>query len=102
MTQSLRGKPAIMYRGTRYLMMSDNSKRTLWRCSYMATKSLKCPARITEYKGAPTSRFVYNKGRHEHAELKRGKYVVKTDTMPMVHNMYGYTIEESVDYESWP
>lgn len=42
----------------------------------MATKSLKCPARITEYKENPRRYFV-NKADHIHAELKRGKYFVK-------------------------
>lgn len=44
----------------------------------MATKSLKCPARITQFKENPP-RFVINKGEHIHAELKRGKYFVKPD-----------------------
>lgn len=56
----------------------------------MATKSLKCPARITEYKENP-SRFVINKGVHMHAELKRGKYFVKPD----VYTDYTM-VEESV------
>lgn len=44
----------------------------------MATKSLKCPARITEYKEDPR-RYIVNKADHIHAELKRGKYFVKPD-----------------------
>lgn len=77
-TQSLRGRPAIMANGIRYLLMSENSKRILWRCSFMATKSLKCPARIIMYKENPP-RFIINKGDHIHAELKRGKYFAKPD-----------------------
>lgn len=105
-TQSLRGKPAMMANGIRYLMMSDNAKRTLWRCSYMATKSLKCPARITEIKCHPKNKYVINKGEHIHAELKRGKYLVKSDSNPVnVYECYTpMTIEESIvgsDYENW-
>lgn len=44
----------------------------------MATKSLKCPARILMYKENPP-RFVVNKGHHVHAALKRGKYFAKPD-----------------------
>lgn len=63
----------------------------------MKNKTLKCPARITEYKDGMTSRYVVNKGDHEHAELKRGKYFVKSD-------MYDYSIvEESiVGYDYMP
>lgn len=39
----------------------------------MATKKIKCPARITMLKGTPP-RFIVNKGEHVHAELKRNKY----------------------------
>lgn len=56
----------------------------------MATKSLKCPARITMYKENPP-RYVVNKGEHMHAELKRGKYFVKPD----VYTEYSL-VEESV------
>lgn len=94
-TQSLRGKPAIVVNGIRYLQMSDNSKRTLWRCSYMKSKTLKCPARITEYKDGLTSRYVVNKGDHEHAELKRGKYFVKSD----MFTDYSIVEESIVGYE---
>lgn len=76
--------------GIRYLLMSDNNKRILWRCSYMATKSLKCPARITEYKENPR-RYVINKGEHMHAKLKRGKYFIKPD----IYQDYAM-VEESV------
>lgn len=89
-TQSLRGRPAILANGVRYLMMSENSKRILWRCSFMATKSLKCPARIIMYKETPP-RFVVNKGHHVHAELKRGKYFIK----PEIFTEYSM-VEESV------
>lgn len=75
---SLRGRPAIVANGIRYLHMSENNKRILWRCSFMATKTLKCPARITQYKEMPP-RYVVNKGEHHHAELKRGKYFIKPD-----------------------
>lgn len=44
----------------------------------MATKSLKCPARIIQFKENPP-RFVVNKGEHVHAELKRGKYLAKPE-----------------------
>lgn len=77
-TTSLRGRPAIVANGIRYLLMSENSKKILWRCSFMATKSLKCPARITMMKGEPPL-FVYNKRDHFHAELKRSKYFCKNE-----------------------
>lgn len=91
-THSLRGRPAMVANGIRYLLMSNNNKRILWRCSYMATKSLKCPARITEYKETNDSpkRYVINKSEHIHAELKRGKYFVKPDVYT------DYTMEEMV------
>lgn len=41
----------------------------------MATKSLKCPARIIMYKDNPP-RFVSKNQDHKHAELKRSKYSV--------------------------
>jgi len=72
-TQSLRGRPAIMANGIRFLIMSENKKKILWRCSSMATKKLKCPARITMLKENPP-KFIINKAEHVHAELKRNKY----------------------------
>lgn len=58
----------------------------------MASKTLKCPARITEYKDQPhETRYVYNKTEHVHAELKRGKYFVKSD----IYTDYSL-VEESV------
>lgn len=72
-TQSLRGRPAIMANGIRFLIMSENKKKILWRCSSMATKKLKCPARITMLKETPP-KFIINKADHMHAELKRNKY----------------------------
>ncbi|XP_017023354.1 modifier of mdg4-like isoform X8 [Drosophila kikkawai] len=72
-TQSLRGRPAIMANGIRFLIMSENKKKILWRCSSMATKKLKCPARITMLKETPP-KFIINKAEHMHAELKRNKY----------------------------
>ncbi|XP_017846803.1 modifier of mdg4 isoform X5 [Drosophila busckii] len=72
-TQSLRGRPAIMANGIRFLIMSENKKKILWRCSSMATKKLKCPARITMLKEDPP-KFIINKAEHLHAELKRNKY----------------------------
>lgn len=39
----------------------------------MATKTLKCPARITMLKTNPI-KFIVSKGEHVHAMLKRGKY----------------------------
>ncbi|XP_039947819.1 modifier of mdg4-like isoform X2 [Bactrocera neohumeralis] len=72
-TQSLRGRPAIMANGVRFLIMSENKKKILWRCSSMATKKIKCPARITMIKGSPP-KFIINKAEHIHAELKRNKY----------------------------
>ncbi|XP_067618564.1 uncharacterized protein [Eurosta solidaginis] len=72
-TQSLRGRPAIMANGVRFLVMSENKKKILWRCSSMATKKIKCPARITMLKGTPP-KFIINKAEHVHAELKRNKY----------------------------
>lgn len=72
-TQSLRGRPAIMANGVRFLIMSENKKKILWRCSSMATKKIKCPARITMLKESPP-KFIINKAEHIHAELKRNKY----------------------------
>ncbi len=72
-TTSLRGRPAILANGIRYLLMSESAKKILWRCSFMATKSLKCPARITMLKEEPP-KFIINKRNHVHAELKRAKY----------------------------
>ncbi|XP_003736335.2 modifier of mdg4-like isoform X10 [Drosophila pseudoobscura] len=72
-TQSLRGRPAIMANGIRFLIMSENKKKILWRCSSMATKKLKCPARITMLKESPP-KFIIAKAEHMHAELKRNKY----------------------------
>uniref|UniRef100_A0A1I8MG15 BTB domain-containing protein n=1 Tax=Musca domestica TaxID=7370 RepID=A0A1I8MG15_MUSDO len=72
-TQSLRGRPAIMANGVRFLIMSENKKKILWRCSSMATKKIKCPARITMLKESPP-KFIINKAEHVHAELKRNKY----------------------------
>uniref|UniRef100_A0A1A9ZT85 FLYWCH-type domain-containing protein n=1 Tax=Glossina pallidipes TaxID=7398 RepID=A0A1A9ZT85_GLOPL len=72
-TQSLRGRPAIMANGVRFLIMSENKKKILWRCSSMATKKIKCPARITMLKETPP-KFIINKAQHVHAELKRNKY----------------------------
>uniref|UniRef100_A0A1B0F983 FLYWCH-type domain-containing protein n=1 Tax=Glossina morsitans morsitans TaxID=37546 RepID=A0A1B0F983_GLOMM len=39
----------------------------------MATKKIKCPARITMLKETPP-KFIINKAQHVHAELKRNKY----------------------------
>ncbi|XP_034137630.1 modifier of mdg4-like isoform X8 [Drosophila guanche] len=72
-TKSLRGRPAIMANGIRFLIMSENKKKILWRCSSMATKKLKCPARITMLKESPP-KFIIAKAEHMHAELKRNKY----------------------------
>ncbi|EDV94588.1 GH18850 [Drosophila grimshawi] len=62
-----------MANGIRFLIMSENKKKILWRCSSMATKKLKCPARITMLKENPP-KFIINKAEHMHAELKRNKY----------------------------
>lgn len=72
-TQSLRGRPAIVANGIRFLIMSETKNKILWRCSAMATKKIKCPARITMLKESPP-RFIVNKAEHIHAELKRSKY----------------------------
>lgn len=77
-TTSLRGRPAILANGIRYLLMSESTKKILWRCSFMATKSLKCPARITMLKEEPP-KFIINKRNHVHAELKRAKYFCEID-----------------------
>lgn len=42
-----------------------------------------------------TSRYVVNKGEHEHAELKRGKYFVKSD----IFTDYSIVEESIVGYE---
>lgn len=94
-TQSLRGRPAIMANGVRFLIMSENNKKILWRCSSMATKKIKCPARITMLKETPP-KFIINKAEHVHAELKRNKYGSSKHQ--------GYTVaakikSESVEYD---
>lgn len=38
---SIRGKPAIMVDNFRFIVMYDNAKRVLWRCSLMSTKTRK-------------------------------------------------------------
>ncbi|EDX12102.1 GD19988 [Drosophila simulans] len=86
-TQSLRGRPAIMANGIRFLIMSENKKKILWRCSSMATKKIKCPARITMLKETPP-KFIINKAEHLHAELKRNKYSSsKAQTLRDPHQM---------------
>lgn len=57
----------------RFIVMNENSKRVLWRCSLMSTKTRKCPARVTMYKDNPP-RFVMGQCRHEHMELVRGMW----------------------------
>lgn len=84
-TQSLRGRPAIMANGVRFLIMSENKKKILWRCSSMATKKIKCPARITMIKGSPP-KFIINKAEHVHAELKRNKYGSSKQTQHQQHH----------------
>lgn len=91
-TQSLRGRPAIMANGVRFLIMSENKKKILWRCSSMATKKIKCPARITMLKETPP-KFIINKAEHVHAQLKRNKYGSSK------HNNSAKTKHESIDYE---
>lgn len=90
-SMSLRGKPAILgdfytlnkknhykystnllkVNNIRFIVMTENTKRVLWRCSLMSTKTRKCPARIVMFKGNPP-RFVMGHCRHEHMELTRG------------------------------
>uniref|UniRef100_A0A1Q3G0Y7 BTB domain-containing protein n=1 Tax=Culex tarsalis TaxID=7177 RepID=A0A1Q3G0Y7_CULTA len=70
-TKSSRGRPAIIIDGVKYLFMSENHKRVVWRCSSMATSKLKCPARILQYKNP--ERFVIHREKHVHAPLKRHK-----------------------------
>lgn len=81
-TKSMRGKPAIMVNSIRYTVMSENSTNILWRCSYMATKSTKCPARIFMTKQNPPI-FVIRNADHKHAEIKRGKYVPNPRPVPV-------------------
>ncbi|GAB0086323.1 FLYWCH-type domain-containing protein [Sergentomyia squamirostris] len=69
-TKSSRGRPAILVNGIRYLVMTDSPEKTLWRCSYMASKKLKCPARVLMLKTEPST-FVYIRRLHKHAPLKR-------------------------------
>lgn len=57
----------------RFIVMNENTKRVLWRCSLMSTKTRKCPARIVMFKGNPP-RFEMGQCRHEHMELTRGKF----------------------------
>lgn len=76
-TTSLRGKPAIVANGIRYLHMSESNVKILWRCGYMATKSLKCPARITQVKGDPV-RFLNSQADHVHVQRKMKEQRPKT------------------------
>uniref|UniRef100_A0A1B0GN82 FLYWCH-type domain-containing protein n=1 Tax=Phlebotomus papatasi TaxID=29031 RepID=A0A1B0GN82_PHLPP len=69
-TKSSRGRPAIVVNGIRYLVMTDSPEKTLWRCSYMASKKLKCPARVLMLKTEPST-FVYIRRLHKHAPLKQ-------------------------------
>ncbi|XP_023309271.1 modifier of mdg4-like isoform X7 [Lucilia cuprina] len=94
-TQSLRGRPAIMANGVRFLIMSENKKKILWRCSSMATKKIKCPARITMLKETPP-KFIINKAEHIHAELKRNKYGA---TKNQVYNLAKIKAE-TVEYDN--
>uniref|UniRef100_A0A182J4A7 FLYWCH-type domain-containing protein n=1 Tax=Anopheles atroparvus TaxID=41427 RepID=A0A182J4A7_ANOAO len=71
-TKSFRGRPAIIINGMKYLLMSENTKRIVWRCSMMATEKLKCPARIVEYKN-PTRFVCLQEKQHVHAPSKRNK-----------------------------
>lgn len=57
----------------RFIVMNENKKRVLWRCSMMSTKTRKCPARIIMTKGNPP-KFIMGQCRHEHMELTRGNY----------------------------
>ncbi|XP_065372594.1 modifier of mdg4-like isoform X8 [Calliphora vicina] len=91
-TQSLRGRPAIMANGVRFLIMSENKKKILWRCSSMATKKIKCPARITMLKETPP-KFIINKAEHVHAELKRNKYGVGKNQVLNVAKIKSETVE---------
>ncbi|XP_055594969.1 modifier of mdg4-like isoform X41 [Uranotaenia lowii] len=75
-TKSARGRPAIIIDGVKYLFMSENHKRVVWRCSSMATSKLKCPARIFQYKNP--ERFVIHRDKHIHAPLKRNKVAFLT------------------------
>lgn len=59
--------------GVRFTIMNENDKKILWRCSLMSTKTRKCPARVTMYKGV-TPNFVVNQCQHSHMELVRGNY----------------------------
>ncbi|XP_070505995.1 modifier of mdg4-like isoform X10 [Chironomus tepperi] len=70
---SLRGKPAIIVDNIRFIVMNENYKRVLWRCSYMSTKTRKCPARVKMYKGNPPQ-FIMDQCQHEHMPLIRGNY----------------------------
>ena len=65
-TQSLRGRPAIIANGVRFLILSESKYRILWRCSAMAAKKVKCPARITMLKETPP-KFIINIAEHIHA-----------------------------------
>uniref|UniRef100_A0A182PMY9 FLYWCH-type domain-containing protein n=1 Tax=Anopheles epiroticus TaxID=199890 RepID=A0A182PMY9_9DIPT len=73
-TKSFRGRPAIIVDKQKYLLMSENNKRVVWRCSSMATEKLKCPARIVQYKD--TDQYTLPaKSVHQHAPLKRYKNI---------------------------
>jgi hypothetical protein len=72
MTTSSRGKKAIVVEGIKYTIMSENNSKILWRCSFMANKKTKCPARIVQMKDP--LRFLQTKKEHQHADLVRGRY----------------------------
>uniref|UniRef100_A0A182NKW8 BEN domain-containing protein n=1 Tax=Anopheles dirus TaxID=7168 RepID=A0A182NKW8_9DIPT len=69
-TKSFRGRPAIIVDKQKYLLMSENSKRIVWRCSSMATNKLKCPARIIQYKDTDQYTFPTKSVKRVKAESK--------------------------------
>ncbi|KAG5672371.1 hypothetical protein PVAND_002503 [Polypedilum vanderplanki] len=97
---SLRGKPAIMVDNIRFIVMNENMKRVLWRCSYMSTKTRKCPARVKMYRGNPPQ-FEMDQCRHEHMPLVRDydtqkfSYVISQKGKPQLeHNGYVFVKEK--------
>ena len=93
-TQSLRGRPAIIANGVRFLILSESKYRILWRCSAMAAKKVKCPARITMLKETPP-KFIINIAEHIHATKPNKNDATKHQTCSVVK-----VKDEPIDYDS--
>uniref|UniRef100_A0A182F8L4 FLYWCH-type domain-containing protein n=1 Tax=Anopheles albimanus TaxID=7167 RepID=A0A182F8L4_ANOAL len=100
-TKSSRGRPAIVIGGMRYLFMSENEKRVVWRCSAMATDKLKCPARILQFKN-PERFVIHREKQHIHAPLKRTKPRSQKGKLQLSYNGFYYCKEKTIhEKEYW-